>query len=224
MKTKMTLTMLALFASSVAMAKNPNRLFGSLTKSVKVMDEPSPIPEEPMDPIRTAKLKVTIYKQGFVKTPDGFEYTTNEVCSKTVDQPVYDFRSSGESLVIGEPNEVVVCDSTLSGFGPVKVGLTGSLNLDRGSLNEATQPAADWKSFMAFLWVTQGSEQEPVFDPRHFKAAIAASRDLGLQTLMMMVGGSEYGTVNGDGEETKENFFAYAEFVDDQQAQQKAKK
>jgi hypothetical protein len=224
MKTKMTLTMLALFASSVAMAKNPNRLFGSLTKSAKAIEEPITYPIEPVEPIRIAKLKVSIYKQGFVKIPDGFEYTTTEVCSKIVDQPVYDFRSAQGSTHIGSTNETLLCDSTLSGFGSVKVGLTGSLNLDRGTLDEATQPATDWKSFMAFLWVTQGSEQDPVFDPKHFRTAIAASRDLGLQSLMMMVGGIEYGTVNGEGEEPKENFFAYVEFVDDQQAQQKAKK
>jgi hypothetical protein len=224
MKTKMTLTILALFASSVAMAKNPNRLFGSLTKSVKAIEEPIPYPIEPVDPIRIAKLKVTIYKQGFVRTPDGFEYTTTEVCSKIVDQPVYDFRSQGETTVFGATNEVVQCDSTLSGFGPVKIGLTGSLNLDRGTLDEATQPATDWKSYMAFLWVSQSGEQEPVYFPEHFKSSIAASRDLGLQTLMLMVGGFEFGTTNSEREEPKENFFAYVEFVDDQQAQQKAKK
>lgn len=149
--------LLATAGLNLAHAK-PSALFNVKTKRwtpVIKSEDPLPpqVPEEPMEPIRTAAVKVSIMKWELKKLPDGtYDYNATPVCIKSGIANVYDLRSSRDGFVSNRPIE---CESTLNGE-PVQIATFSSVYLISGKVHP-DEGFSDTKATSTFAFILSNS-------------------------------------------------------------------
>lgn len=162
------------------------------------------------EPIRTAKLHAKIFKNTFQpNSTEADSFLKTDVCEKKVDLPVWN--ASGDELY-SVPDTNITCDSTFEG---VNMSVTLSSILVNHRRVDGFGEEGTVKTFAAGIILNTGILPNNFQDL--FVSSIAATRDLNLSNMLLMLEPPVVISGSDNGEENvslPEYFSALVEFED----------